>query len=509
MTRKKKIFLGIDLGTTFSEIAIVNESGAVEVIQNCDGDLKTASVVSYSSGQPVVGKAALPDAFLAPDFFFRCAKRSMGKRTPEGKPIPLLMDPSGREIIAVDVSADILRCLKMSAEQYLGPEVEDLVVTVPAYFNEIARSDTIIAAKMAGFKNVITLDEPVAAAMHHGLLKGQKNMITVVIDSGGGTTDVTAIEIKDQSIDVIATDGDESLGGTDTDEAIFNDGCRHAKANGVEISIQDDAGNFNENLQRCCEGKEMLSKRDSVTIALQAKGKRVAYELTRKKFLEINKPYDERFKDCCNRLLKELKSRGKKIDQVLLVGGNCRQFHVSEMVKGIFGIEPSRDVNPDLVVAQGAAVRATTVFGNEDQQVVLGTHRYLAGDIKMHTVAAHAICVAARNSKTDPEEYNCVIVPANIPLPYEFEKRFAPNNPGATSVVIKLVQGRPDELSKNSTLIREINVPIKPSNIDENRITIKGRYTEEGLLKLTIVDALTGKPISDSFIHKSGIDETE
>lgn len=191
------------------------------------------------------------------------------------------MEPSGSEITAVDVSADILRYLKMSAEQYLSRKVEDLVVTVPAYFNEIARSDTIVAAKMAGFKNVITPDEPVAAAMHHGLLKGQKNMITVVIDSGGGTTHVSAIEVKDQSIGVIATDGDESLGGTDTDEGIFNDGCGHAKANGVEISIRDDAGNFNENLQRCCEGKEMLSKRDSVTIALQAKGKRFAYELRR------------------------------------------------------------------------------------------------------------------------------------------------------------------------------------------------------------------------------------
>lgn len=509
MKKKNKIFLGGDLGTTFSEIAIINESGAVEVIPNCDGDLKTPSVVSYSSGQPLVGKAALPDAFLAPEFFIRCAKRSMGKRTQEGKPIPLLMDPSVREITAVDVSADILRYLKMSAEQYLGCEVEDVVITYPAYFNEIARNDTIIAAKMAGFKNVSTIEEPVAAAMHYGLLKAQKIMIIVVVDSGGGTTDVTAIEIKDKSIDVIATDGNSDLGGTDSDEAIFNDGCHQAKANGVEISIQDDAGNFNENLQRCCEGKEMLSMRDSVTIALQANGKRFAYELTREKFHEINKVSDERFKDCCKRLLKELKSRSKKIDQVLLVGGNCRQFHIPEIVKGVFGIEPSMDVNLDLVVGKGAAVRATAVFGNENQLIVLGTNRYLASDIKMHTVAAHAICVAARKNKSDPEEYNCVIVPANTPLPHEFEERFAPINPASTSVRLKLVQGRPDELSKHSTLIREINVPIEPSDRDEDRIIVKGRYTEEGLIELTITDAITGKPISDSFIHKSGLSESK
>jgi molecular chaperone DnaK len=505
---KKKKVIGIDLGTTYSEMAHVTQSGAVEVIPNSDGDLKTPSVASVASGKVIIGKAALPDFVLAPQFTARCFKRFMNRNAENDKPIPLLFDPSGREWTAVDFSAAVVGHLKGSAEQYLGVKVESAVITVPAYFTETGRNNTKAAGQIVGFHTVELLDEPVAAALSYGLEKGRDETI-VVVDSGGGTTDVTAMEVSGKSTRVIVTDGDSELGGSNYDEAIFAVMCEQARANGIEISAEKDLATFNQNLDRAREGKEMLSRREEVTLVAEAEGKRVPIKFTRQMLAEAGRPLDERFIHCCKSVADELHSRGKRIDRVLLVGGNCRQPHVAEMVQTVFGLEPSKDADPDLVVAKGAAIWAAVCFGSKGQTVAVGERRYLASEIEMKTVAAHAICVAARRDKNDPTEYNCVIVPANTPLPHEFEERFAPVNPGSPEVVVKIVQGQKDEPSENCPLLRKVTVPIRPSDNDENRIKLKGRYTEEGLLELTVVDDLLGRPISDSFVYKAGLSDAE
>ena len=163
------------------------------------------------------------------------------------------------------------------------------------------------------------------------------------------------------------------------------------------------------------------------------------------------------------------------------------------------------------MIAKGAAIWAMASFGEKDQAIAIGGHRYLPEDIKIQTVAAHAICVAARkgSARNDTEEYNFVIVPANTSLPHDFEERFAPVNPDQSSVVMKIVQGKPGALSRNSSLLREIKVPIRPSREDEDRIKLKGRYTAEGLLETTIVDDHLGQAVSDSFTHSSGLSDAE
>jgi molecular chaperone DnaK (HSP70) len=182
---------------------------------------------------------------------------------------------------------------------------------------------------------------------------------------------------------------------------------------------------------------------------------------------------------------------------------------VALLVQGIFGLEPGRDTDPDLVVAKGAAIYAEICFGAKDTEIVVGPHRYLAQQITVQTVAAHALCVAARKIKGDPQEYNCVIVPVGTSLPHEFEERFSPANPGQREVTVKIVQGKPDEPSANASILREIRAPIQPSDKDQDRIRVKGRYTAEGLLELTVVDDLSGQAISDSFIHKPGLSGTD
>jgi molecular chaperone DnaK len=504
---KKKV-IGIDLGTTFSSIGHVSESGVVEVIPNCDGNLKTKSVFSCANGQQLVGESASPDFVLSPRFAVRCSKRSMGKRSQNGKPIPLTLDVAGREVTPVDVAAAILAYLKNCAEEYLGCEVKAAVITVPAYFDEMARQDTVAAGRIAAFEDIKILNEPEAAAIYYELEKASHETV-VVVDLGGGTTDVTCVEIKDRSVEVKATDGDAELGGANYDEAVLGLLREEAEANNMEISAEKDFATFNQMLDRAREAKEMLSRRPETTVIIESDGKRIPLKLTQDLILQASKTLNERFVDCCQRLSEQIQAEGINIDKVLLVGGSSRMFRVPQMVKESFGVEPSKDTDPDLVVTKGAAIWAEVCFGDKSKAISLGGRCYLAGQIGMRSVAAHAICVAARRDKDDPTEYNCVIVPANTELPCDFEKRFAPVYPGSTSVVVKLVQGKPGLPSENSILIRKIDVPIHPSDNDQDRIKVHGKYTDEGLIEITIVDELLSKPVSESFVHKSGLSEAE
>jgi molecular chaperone DnaK (HSP70) len=500
--------IGIDLGTCFSEVAHITASGIVELIPNLDGDIKTPSIVSWAGKTPVVGKAARPDLFLAPQYVIQCGKRSMGKTTEDGKPIPINMDPAGREITAVDSSATILSDLRQAAQAYLGCEVSRAVITVPAYFGSVARDHTIAAAKIAGFEEVRLLNEPEAAAVFYGLGKGV-NQIVVAVDTGGGTTDVTAVEINGGTIKTILTDGDDELGGSNYDEAILERMCKAGKKAKIEISPEKDLASFYQHLDRARDAKEMLSRREEVTVIAEANGKRTSVKLTRKMLRQAAKALDERFAACCQRVQESLKAQGKVVGRVILVGGNSRQVHIADLVQSVFGMEPAKDTDPDLVVAKGAAIYGEACFGKKDSEIVVGGYRYLAQEIQVHTVAAHALCVAARRSKDDPKEYNCVIVPAGTSLPHEFEERFSPVRPGQREVTVKIIQGKPDAPSANDPILREIRAPIQPSDRDHNRIRVKGRYTDEGLLELTVVDDLSGQTISDSFIYKPGLSGAE
>jgi molecular chaperone DnaK (HSP70) len=506
-TGPKKI-IGIDLGTCFSEVAHLTDAGAVEIIPNQDGDTKTPSIVSWAGRTPVVGKAARPDLAFAPEFVLQCAKRSMGKTTADGKPIPIGRDRSHREITPVDSSAAILGNLKQCAENYLGCEISQAVITVPAYFDSIARDNTVAAAKIAGFSEVRILNEPEAAALYYSLEKGT-NQTIVVVDTGGGTTDVTAVEINGGSVKTLLTDGDAELGGSNYDEVVLELMVQEGKSKGIEISAEKDLATFYQNLDRAREAKEMLSRREEVTVIIEGSGQRTPLKLTRPLLRQVAKALDDRFVNCCRRVHEGLKAKGKTIDRVLLVGGNSRQPHIAELVQSVFGLEPAKDTDPDLVVAKGAAIGAAICFGEKGQNIVVGSHRYLAQEIQMQTVAAHALCVAARKHQGDPQEYNCAIVPAGTALPHDFEERFAPVDPGQREVMIKIVQGKPGEPSSNAPVLREIRVPIAPSDQDQDRIRVKGRYTAEGLLELTIMDDLSGQMISDSFVHQPGLSRAE
>ena len=181
------------------------------------------------------------------------------------------------------------------------------------------------------------------------------------------------------------------------------------------------------------------------------------------------------------------------------------------MVQSVFGIEPSKDTDPDFVICRGAAIWAEKCFGEKSKTISVGGNKYLASEVEMEIAAAHAICIAAMKDCVgdDRQEYNYQIIPANEPLPCEFSEDFAPVNPSQKQVTVKLVQGEPGQPSSNSTLLRKITVPIKPSAEHADRINVKVKYNEQGLLELTVMDELLGKPVSDSFIYSAGLSDAE
>ena len=321
----KKV-IAVDLGTYFSEVSHVNKSGVVEVIPNSDGELKTPSVVSLAYEEPIVGKAALIDLILNPECVVRCCKRYMGKTTDDNRPIPITTNPAGEEKTPVDISAMILAHLKEYAEDYLGCEVTDGVITVPAYFAATARDATKAAARIAGFANVRLQDEPAAAALYYGLEKGRDETV-VVVDYGGGTLDVTAVEVRAGTVQAVVTDGDAELGGTNYDEEILAFMIRQAKSEGFEISAEKDLATFYQNLDRVREAKEMLSRREETILIAEAEGKRTAITFTHQILRAVGKPFDKRFIACCNSINKQLKAKGKEV-----------------------AVHKAKDVNPDQVI---------------------------------------------------------------------------------------------------------------------------------------------------------------
>jgi len=508
-THKDDKAVGIDLGTTYSSIAYVNASGVVEIIPNRDGEMKTRSLVSVAGAEPVVGLVAERDLVLEPERTAQLFKRCMGSTSDQGKPIPLVTDPQGREWTAVDLSACVLKELKTAAETQLGEPIPNAVITNPAYFDEVAREATKAAACIAGFKQVRLIEEPVAAATHYSLEKGHRELM-VVLDYGGGTLDVTAIENTDR-IRAVAIEGDAELGGSNHDEALLEIVVERLRAEGVELSPESDLAAWYQNLDRVREAKEMLARRDPVTLVAEASGKRVPIQLSRAMLRETCKDLEERFRGCCRRLLEALGPRRSEIARVLLVGGSTRLPHIPGLVEEIFGLAPSQDTDADLVVAKGAAVIAASHFHKGDQAICLGGHRYLPSDIRTQTVAAHALCVAALKAQdpSDKREYNSPLIFAGTPLPASAQENFAPVDPRASEVKVKIVQGEPGQPSDTGLLLREFALPVQQGATDDQPITVKMAYTEEGLLEVEAVDRRLNRPQSVTFTHRAGLTEAE
>src|SRR5690554_636944 len=367
MARKTNKIIGIDLGTTNSVVAVM-DGGEAKVIPNAEGGRTTPSVVAFKNGEISVGEVAKRQVVTNPNTV-QSIKRHMGD---QGYKVRI----EGKDYKPEEISAMILQNLKQTAEAYLGAEVTDAVITVPAYFNDAQRQATKDAGTIAGLNVKRIINEPTAAALAYGIDKGDKEQVVLVFDLGGGTFDVSILQLADGTFEVIATSGNNKLGGDDFDEAVMNYLVEEfKKQEGIDLSKDKMA------LQRLRDAAEKAKKELSGITTTQISLPFISMSdtgpvhletnLTRAKFDELTVSLIERLKSPIRQAIKDAKIKTTEIDQVILVGGSTRIPAVQTLVQQELGKEPNRSVNPDEVVAMGAAIQGGVLAGDVKDVLLL------------------------------------------------------------------------------------------------------------------------------------------
>ena len=500
--------IGIDLGTTNSCVAVI-EGGEPVVIPNAEGNRTTPSVVAYKDDEVLVGVAAKRQAITNPKNTIFSAKRLIGHRFDEvreeakrmpfevkaGKGDRAVIVSQGRDMLPQEVSAQVLLKLKKDAESFLGAPVTKAVITVPAYFDDSQRQATKDAGQIAGLEVVRIINEPTAAALAYGLDKVKAQKIAVY-DLGGGTFDVSVLELGDGVFEVIATNGDTHLGGDDFDQVIMQWICdEEKKENGVDLGGDKIA------LQRLKEAAEKakieLSSATETEINLpfitaDATGpKHLLLKLSRAKLEALVKPLVERSMEPCLKALKDAKMSKSDIDEVVLVGGMTRMPMVVEKVREIFGKEPHKGVNPDEVVAIGAAVQAGVLGGDIHKDIVLVDVSPLS--LGIETLGGVATKVIERNTK----------------IPTAKSQVFSTAADNQPSVEVHVVQGEREMAKDNKSLGRFIldGIPSSPRGMPQIEVTFD--IDSNGILHVKAKDKGTGKEQHIAIQGSTGLSKEE
>lgn len=501
--------IGIDLGTTNSCVAVI-EGGEPVVVPNSEGNRTTPSVVAFKDKEVLVGVAAKRQAVTNPKKTIFSAKRFIGHRYSEiqkeasNMPFEVKAGKEGRAVIVVDdkemlpqeISAKVLQKLKTDAEAFLGQPVTKAVITVPAYFDDSQRQATKDAGQIAGLEVVRIINEPTAAALAYGLDKGSKSQKIIVYDLGGGTFDVSVLELGDGVFEVVATNGDTHLGGDDFDQLIIEwILAEFKKDQGVDLS-QDKIA-----IQRLKEAAEKakieLSSQTETEINLpfitaDATGpKHLTMKLSRAKLESLVAGLIEKTVGPCESALKDAKISKSDIDEVVLVGGMTRMPAVVAKVKELFGKEPHKGVNPDEVVAIGAAIQAGVIGGDINKDIVLVDVTPLSMGIE--TLGGVATKVIERNSK----------------IPTSKSQVFSTAADNQTSVEIHIVQGERELASDNKSLGRFILDGILPAPRGMPQVEVSFDLDTNGILSVKAKDKGTGKEQHITIQGSTGLSKEE
>lgn len=506
--KTSKKIIGIDLGTTYSCVAVM-EGGVPKVIPSAEGNRTTPSVIAFKGNERLVGVPAKRQMITNPENTVYSSKRFIGRKyneiieeaknvsfkVKEGSNGNAVIEAAGKTITPEEAGAYILMKMKETAEAYLGEKVTEAVITCPAYFNDSQRQSTKDAGRIAGLNVRRVIPEPTAAALAYGLDKQKVNKKIAVFDLGGGTFDISILEIGDGVIEVLATNGDTHLGGDDFDAAILNWLIETFKQEqGVDLR-QDKMA-----LQRLRDAAEKAKIELSSTttteinqpfITMDATGpKHLAITLTRPKLEALTQHLIERAKEPCLKCLKDAGLSKDDIGEVLLVGGMTRMPAVQEMVRNLFGKEPNKSVNPDEAVAIGAAIQGGVLAGE-------------VKDILLLDVTPLTLGLETLGGVMTP------IIERNTTIPTQRKQVFSTAADNQTGVTIRVMQGERPMADQNKEIGRFDLTDIPPAPRGLPQIQVAFDIDADGILHVSATDMASGKEQKIRIQARSGLDEHE